>query len=355
MPIYFGAMERYSTDYARFSHISDSDDEPAASTAPRTRASTPRALSEKERGALRARLVELHDQRGASREPPLHGLTRLENEPEFKRLSLECGVNLTTTFGELWKELDMEARTATMERILRPEANRQHAAVKSNLDCAICLEPLSKEKDEALACGHRLHSACLERNRTTHREAFRLGVLAGTSGGMSGARCPLCNAWTGMPPAAAEEQSWFEWTPLRLVRSAMGFIYQSRWQAEGEDRSMAAELDFIAEHIRLARDMPDGIADTVLQELGVVMASMSSKAKSSSPSGLGFRCELSEFQNLTLKVTHALTVFLVPDVQTVLDGKPSLNQGYLPYVGRFLRTIGLTWDTAQTEVVCPPR
>ena len=118
----------------------------------------------------------------------------------------------------------------------------------------ICLGPLSSEQIEALACGHRLHATCLERHRSTHRQAFAVGVAFGTSEGSSGARYPLCNAWVGLPAANASEERWFEWAPERLVSSALGFIYQSRWHAEGEDRSADAEREFIFERLRLAKE-----------------------------------------------------------------------------------------------------
>ena len=138
-----------------------------------------------------------------------------------------------------------------LKETLGEHAQRTSAAVSSSLesDCPICHEAFTSEaKVHNFGCGHHVHNDCWNAHSSVHFAEF---ISSGGSAGQSGARCPMCNAWDG--PSAAWEGPWYERTPNELVIMCLGYVYQSRWQAAGEDRSMEDEEAFITDRIRLAK------------------------------------------------------------------------------------------------------
>jgi hypothetical protein len=150
------------------------------------------------------------------------------------------------------------------------DAQRTISAVSSSLEsgCCICTEPFTSEATlHKFGCGHLVHSACWRAHSSAHAADF---ISSRGSSGQSGARCPLCNAWDG-PSVGRGEQPWYERAPSQLVQMCLGYVYQSRWQAAGEDRSADDEVAFISDRIRLAKAAEQyessmaGMADALTQ------------------------------------------------------------------------------------------
>jgi len=279
---------------------------------------------------------ELNGERGT--------LARFLEEKERWSVRLASGEVVNVKPGNLKRVSEIVAGAS--RNAVGREFERMQAAGASTADCAICMEPLNAPgvRLESLGCGHRLHRKCW----TQHCKAHAATLLASHGDrGQSGARCPLCNAWHGfgavletdevdpLPSSALPSRAWFMQPARALIHQMLGYVYQARWQAVGQDRSVQQECAFIDERFRLvAASRQAGGFEILDAALARFREAYSASQRSGRAEPL--RSEMDGMRK-------ALMVIAIPHLMPERAGGRSDadDQAYIPFLTRFLMTCGL--------------
>lgn len=273
--------------------------------------------------------VQIH---GLVKAPELNGvigtLQRFDDDTgRWQVLVVRAGVQ--TIIGA--RPINLKVLTVE-EDAVKSGLHRADAALRSSLEsgCPICLEDFKPESLlHKFGCGHVVHSACWSAHSMKHGAEF---ISSRGQGGQSGARCPVCNAWDG--PTLGREKPWYERTANELLVMALGYIFQSRWQAVGEDRSAEEEVAFIADRVRLAKaaGQYDGSLAGLTSTLARIRMIMQSH---------GYKQQLA--QNDLVPELKNIMACLVPFV--IVDRKPSIaaqsadDRSYVPHLMSWMQTI----------------
>jgi hypothetical protein len=189
-----------------------------------------------------------------------------------------------------------------VETAVQLRARLTRAASRASLasGCPICLEPLDSTGLSGLhrfGCGHFVHSACWEAHTLAHAPQYAADSYDAAP---TIRRCPVCNAWDGVrgirglahtqPPTAASPtgpQTRMPTcaAPLRCdaknyLFKCMGYVYRSRWQAAGQDKSAESEFMFIDECFLRAK--ATGHLEAAVSSLDATLAAFRSEFNPSS-------------------------------------------------------------------------
>lgn len=212
-------------------------------------------------------------------------------------------------------------------------ANLEAVKMKEGLstECSICLEPFMSNQDIAhLGCGHALHQDCLYSLRTVHRNDI---VSSLGEAGQTAQRCPVCRAWHGKSGDNAD--TWWNYPAFALINQMLGYIFQRRWQSQGQDRSAAEEMVFIEE--RFGRAYAAGQAEDQLRALDAALKRLRANFRQNGGTG---HIDDTVGADFTDAFASAAVVFVRPTGPS--DAVEDSDSLYWACVPAFLQTLGMT-------------
>lgn len=195
------------------------------------------------------------------------------------------------------------------------ELRLARAAINSSVEvgCSICQESLSREEGghaplHRFSCGHTVHVTCWAAHTKVHVEIADARGIAGHGQAHAATRCPLCRAWDGERNGCWGGETWYDISAMKLLAGGLAFVYQSRWQAAGEDRSAAQETEFVVECF--ARAKRDGSSLTAIRTLDALLVAC--RANGSSLTAIRTLGDLWRVGPLLVQTTKAFCAAAAP-------------------------------------------